>query len=107
MIALLVYLDNIGGCVAYPLSFSTCSGIIGFVLCSTEGPHVDFVNPINPIEKLEGADKHKRKLRFYNSEVSIWSIYLLFIALNDLFSLATKYRPLRVNIGTICGSKSL
>ncbi|XP_058786799.1 spermine synthase-like [Vicia villosa] len=45
------------------------SGVIGFLLCSTEGPHVDFVNPINPIEKLEGADKHKRKLRFYNSEI--------------------------------------
>ncbi|KAH9646438.1 Spermine synthase [Citrus sinensis] len=45
------------------------SGIIGFLICSTEGPHVDFVNPINPIEKLEGADKHKRELRFYNSEI--------------------------------------
>lgn len=45
------------------------SGIIGFLICSTEGPHVDFVNPINPIEKLEGADKHKRELRFYNSQI--------------------------------------
>ncbi|XP_045816058.1 spermine synthase-like isoform X1 [Trifolium pratense] len=45
------------------------SGVIGFLLCSTEGPHVDFVNPINPIEKLEGADKRGRKLRFYNSEI--------------------------------------
>lgn len=45
------------------------SGVIGFLLCSTEGPHVDFVNPINPIEKLEGADKHRRNLRFYNSEI--------------------------------------
>ncbi|XP_031115918.1 spermine synthase-like isoform X1 [Ipomoea triloba] len=31
------------------------SGVIGFVLCSTEGPPVDFLNPINPIEKLDGA----------------------------------------------------
>jgi spermidine synthase len=46
-----------------------CSGVIGFLICSTEGPPVDFVNPVNPIEKLEGALKHKRELRFYNSEV--------------------------------------
>ncbi|XP_022158044.1 spermine synthase isoform X1 [Momordica charantia] len=45
------------------------SGVIGFVLCSTEGPPVDFKNPINPIEKLEGAVKHKRELKFYNSEM--------------------------------------
>ncbi|XP_041013288.1 spermine synthase-like isoform X2 [Juglans microcarpa x Juglans regia] len=45
------------------------SGVIGFLICSTEGPTVDFVNPINPIEKLEGAVKHKRELRFYNSEM--------------------------------------
>ncbi|XP_050221754.1 spermine synthase isoform X1 [Mercurialis annua] len=45
------------------------SGVIGFIVCSTEGPPVDFLNPINPIEKLEGADKYKRELRFYNSEI--------------------------------------
>ncbi|KAF5731240.1 spermine synthase-like isoform X2 [Tripterygium wilfordii] len=45
------------------------SGVIGFILCSTEGPPVDFINPINPIEKLEGAAKHKRELRFYNSDM--------------------------------------
>ncbi|KAL4594956.1 hypothetical protein ACB092_12G056300 [Castanea dentata] len=45
------------------------SGVIGFLICSTEGPPVDFLNPINPIEKLEGALKHKRELRFYNSEM--------------------------------------
>ncbi|XP_022723766.1 spermine synthase-like isoform X4 [Durio zibethinus] len=45
------------------------SGVIGFLICSTEGPQVDFVNPINPIEKLEGAYHHKRELRFYNSEM--------------------------------------
>ncbi|KAJ6969733.1 hypothetical protein NC653_034317 [Populus alba x Populus x berolinensis] len=31
-----------------------------------EGPPVDF---LNPIEKLEGATKHKRELKYYNSEV--------------------------------------
>ncbi|XP_015571353.2 spermine synthase isoform X2 [Ricinus communis] len=45
------------------------SGVIGFLICSTEGPPVDFLNPVNPIEKLEGADKYKRELRFYNSEI--------------------------------------
>lgn len=47
-----------------------CSGVIGFILCSKEGPPVDFRNPINPIEKVEGALKHQRELRFYNSQVS-------------------------------------
>lgn len=63
----------------HSIPFLVCSGVIGFLLCSTEGPHVDFVNPINPIEKLEGADKHRRNLRFYNSEVSIWSIYCIYL----------------------------
>ncbi|KAF2315494.1 hypothetical protein GH714_039945 [Hevea brasiliensis] len=45
------------------------SGVIGFLLCSTEGPPVDFLNPVNPIEKLKGAVKYKRELRFYNSEI--------------------------------------
>ncbi|CAI0546708.1 unnamed protein product [Linum tenue] len=45
------------------------SGVIGFLLCSTEGPAVDFLNPVNPIEEVEGAGKHKRELRFYNSEM--------------------------------------
>ncbi|TXG71231.1 hypothetical protein EZV62_006166 [Acer yangbiense] len=44
-------------------------GVIGFLICSREGPPVDFINPINPIEKIEGAVKHKRELRFYNSEI--------------------------------------
>ncbi|KAM7499755.1 hypothetical protein LguiA_024169 [Lonicera macranthoides] len=45
------------------------SGIIGFLVCSTEGAAVDFKNPINPIEKLEGALEYRRELRFYNSEI--------------------------------------
>ena len=49
--------------------YLACSGVIGFVLCSTEGPPVEFLNPVNPIEKLEGATKHKRELKYYNSEV--------------------------------------
>ncbi|XP_059629080.1 spermine synthase-like [Cornus florida] len=45
------------------------SGVIGFLICAKEGPPVDFMNPINPIEKLEGALKYQRELRFYNSEI--------------------------------------
>ncbi|KAF5772258.1 putative spermidine synthase [Helianthus annuus] len=45
------------------------SGVIGFILCSTEGPPVDFRNPVNPIEKLEGALDHQRELKFYNSQM--------------------------------------
>ncbi|CAM8964236.1 unnamed protein product [Rhodiola kirilowii] len=45
------------------------SGTIGFLLCSTEGPVVDFKHPINPIEKLEGALNYRRELMSYNSDV--------------------------------------
>ncbi|KAG4188940.1 hypothetical protein ERO13_A08G195550v2 [Gossypium hirsutum] len=38
------------------------SGVIGFLICSTEGPVVDFLNPINPIEKLEGAHQLRNNL---------------------------------------------
>ncbi|KAL1531979.1 spermidine synthase [Salvia divinorum] len=45
------------------------SGVIGFLLCATEGPPVDFVHPINPIEKLDGALDYRREIKFYNSEI--------------------------------------
>ncbi|KAI3950993.1 hypothetical protein MKW98_026447 [Papaver atlanticum] len=45
------------------------SGVIGFLICSTEGPPVGFLNPVNPIEKIEGAVEFPRELRFYNSEM--------------------------------------
>ncbi|CAN7139678.1 unnamed protein product [Brassica rapa subsp. narinosa] len=45
------------------------SGVIGFILCSTDGPAVDFKNPINPIEKLDGAMTYKREMKFYNSDM--------------------------------------
>lgn len=45
------------------------SGAIGFLLCSTEGPPVNFLKPVNPIEKIDGALEHRRELKFYNSEV--------------------------------------
>ncbi|GJN19485.1 hypothetical protein PR202_gb06767 [Eleusine coracana subsp. coracana] len=45
------------------------SGVIGFLLCAKEGPPVNFLTPINPIEKLDGATKAGREIRFYNSEM--------------------------------------
>ncbi|XP_047321597.1 spermine synthase [Impatiens glandulifera] len=47
------------------------SGVIGFLLCSTEGggAAVDFLRPINPIEKIEGALEQRRELMFYNSQI--------------------------------------
>ncbi|RVX10582.1 Spermidine synthase [Vitis vinifera] len=45
------------------------SGVIGFMLCSTEGPAVDFKHPVNPIDANESACKSSRPLKFYNSEI--------------------------------------
>ncbi|KAL6876341.1 hypothetical protein ACP4OV_012913 [Aristida adscensionis] len=45
------------------------SGVIGFLLCAKEGPPVNFLTPVNPIEKIEGATKAGKELRFYNSEI--------------------------------------
>lgn len=40
------------------------------MLCSTEGPQVDFKHPVNPIDKIENTENEARPLKFYNSEVS-------------------------------------
>ncbi|KAK6160178.1 hypothetical protein DH2020_003559 [Rehmannia glutinosa] len=45
------------------------SGVIGFMLCSTEGPPVNFKNPINPIDADESHIKSKGPLKFYNAEI--------------------------------------
>jgi len=44
------------------------SGVIGFMLCSTEGPAVDFKHPVNSIED-DSHSKSKAPLKFYNSEI--------------------------------------
>ncbi|KAK7361911.1 hypothetical protein VNO77_04003 [Canavalia gladiata] len=44
------------------------SGMIGFMLCSTEGPPIDFKHPANPIDEKE-CQKSVRPLKFYNSEI--------------------------------------
>ncbi|KAK2990849.1 hypothetical protein RJ640_016167 [Escallonia rubra] len=45
------------------------AGVIGFMLCSTEGPSVDFKNPINSIDANNSCSKSKGPLKFYNSEI--------------------------------------
>ncbi|KAJ3692136.1 hypothetical protein LUZ60_012486 [Juncus effusus] len=45
------------------------SGVIGFLLCAKDGAEMDFINPINPIEDLEGATEAGREIKFYNSQV--------------------------------------
>ncbi|KAH0662144.1 hypothetical protein KY284_027075 [Solanum tuberosum] len=42
------------------------TGVIGYMLCSTEGPEVNFKNPVNSIDKHV---KSKGPLKFYNSDV--------------------------------------
>jgi len=45
------------------------SGVIGFMLCSTEGPPVDFKHPVNPIEDDDSHCKSNGPLKFYNKEM--------------------------------------
>ncbi|OIW17723.1 hypothetical protein TanjilG_29073 [Lupinus angustifolius] len=44
------------------------SGVIGFMLCSTEGPTVDFKHPINPLKPGQNGVA-KTPPKFYNSEI--------------------------------------
>ncbi|CAN6213811.1 unnamed protein product [Urochloa humidicola] len=52
------------------------SGVIGFMLCSTEGPTVDFQHPVINIEEDEHSTKSKGPLKFYNSEIHTASFCL-------------------------------
>jgi len=52
------------------------SGVIGFMLCSTEGPAVDFQHPVFNIEEDEHSTKSKGPLKFYNSEIHTASFCL-------------------------------
>ncbi|ONM20491.1 Spermidine synthase 2 [Zea mays] len=51
-------------------------GVIGFMLCSTEGPAVDFQHPVFNIEEDEHPMKSKGPLKFYNSEIHTASFCL-------------------------------
>ncbi|KAL1327568.1 hypothetical protein HN51_037604 [Arachis hypogaea] len=63
------------------------SGIIGFMLCSTEGPPVDFKHPVNPIDEKE-FQKSVRPMKFYNSEIHTASFCLPSFARRKLVSKA-------------------
>ncbi|PKU63394.1 spermidine synthase 2 isoform X1 [Dendrobium catenatum] len=45
------------------------SGVIGFMLCSTEGPQVDFQHPVHKIDESDDLNKSKGPLKFYNPEI--------------------------------------
>ncbi|RAL48274.1 hypothetical protein DM860_005698 [Cuscuta australis] len=45
------------------------SGVIGYMLCSTEGPKVDFKNPVNPVDKHHLKSNNAPPLKYYNSEI--------------------------------------
>ncbi|KAH0458065.1 hypothetical protein IEQ34_013380 [Dendrobium chrysotoxum] len=45
------------------------SGVIGFMLCSTEGPQVDFQHPVHKIDEKDDLNKSKGPLKFYNPEI--------------------------------------
>lgn len=62
--------------------FFSFSGVIGFLLCSTEGPYVDFRNPIHPIDP-ENYGISKQPLKFYNSEVSMYMHHLCHLMNNE------------------------
>lgn len=53
------------------INYFDFSGVIGYMLCSTEGPEIDFKNPVNPIDKETTQVKSKlAPLKFYNSDVT-------------------------------------
>ncbi|MCD7456206.1 Protein O-mannosyltransferase 2 [Datura stramonium] len=47
------------------------TGVIGYMLCSTEGPEVDFKNPVNAIDKLDETHVNSKlgPLKFYNTDI--------------------------------------
>ncbi|OMO88233.1 Spermidine/spermine synthases family [Corchorus capsularis] len=45
------------------------SGVIGFMLCSTEGPVVDFRHPVTRVDVIGNNNKVKGPLKFYNAEI--------------------------------------
>ncbi|KAK9684697.1 hypothetical protein RND81_10G226100 [Saponaria officinalis] len=45
------------------------SGVIGYMLCSTDGPPVDFKHPINPLDENECSGVANIPLKFYNWEM--------------------------------------
>lgn len=67
-----MFLHSMPGCSwwLFDLILFFPSGVIGFMLCSTEGPPVDFKHPVNPIDADDSnCNSSKGPLKFYNSEV--------------------------------------
>jgi len=75
-----IYLQQLSGTIWI------CSGVIGFLLCAKEGPPVNFLTPVNPIEKIQGATKAGKELRFYNSEVFYVIIMFHLFHFKEIFS---------------------
>ncbi|KAF3333235.1 hypothetical protein FCM35_KLT00926 [Carex littledalei] len=71
------------------------SGVIGFLLCSKDGPPVDFTNPINPIEELEGATTAGRDIKFYNSEMHRAAFMLPSFAKRELAAIYASSRKVQ------------
>ena len=65
----LVEYINFDDCVGH----STCSGVTGFTLCSTEGPLVDFRLLVTPVDVI--GNKVKGPLKFYNAEDTSFKMY--------------------------------
>ncbi|XP_042422667.1 spermine synthase-like isoform X1 [Zingiber officinale] len=68
------------------------SGVIGFLLCSTNGSPVNFLNPINPIEKQESLGC-KRELKFYNTEIHKAAFALPSFAKRELSAFLSTQAP--------------
>jgi hypothetical protein len=66
----------LANCIWHVSTLFDHSGVIGFMLCSTEGPAVDFQHPVVNIEEGEHSTKSKGPLKFYNSEVCFSSDFL-------------------------------
>ncbi|KAG6683625.1 spermidine synthase 2-like [Carya illinoinensis] len=79
---------------AYP------SGVIGFLLCSTEGPPVNFKIPINAIDTNESYGVAKTPLKFYNSEVHSASFCLPSFAKKMIDSQLINGRTMNGGVGT-------
>jgi len=80
--------------------FFCYSGMIGFMLCSTEGPLVDFKHPVNPMDENK-CQKSVRPLKFYNSEVCCSNHLSFFCISLFLFRTSNSYLHLLVILTSI------
>lgn len=70
------------------------SGVIGFMLCSSAGPFVNFREPCNPIDKaVDSKLSSRRPLKFYNSAMHAAAFSLPQFAKEELEHLLTPPPP--------------